>query len=153
MAARLIVDLPFSSKLKCKFCWLLVTTTTSKFELLWMDTFLWHSFMNYWIRHAKQLKDFSATLIGLLLPRYSTCSQDWAISKPVRIRCQWYQGISRQITTLTILFTNYCLQLLLAVKLWEIAIHLIISISLIKEHRLYFRGSNKMFFRLNRPLF
>lgn len=34
-------------------------------------------------------------LIGPLLPRYSTCSRDWAISKPVRIRCQWYQGISR----------------------------------------------------------
>lgn len=36
-------------------------------------------------------------LIGPLLPRYSTCSRDWAISKPVRIRCQWYQGISSNV--------------------------------------------------------
>lgn len=33
-------------------------------------------------------------LIGPLLPRYSTCSRDWAVFNPVRIRCQWYQGIS-----------------------------------------------------------
>lgn len=31
-------------------------------------------------------------LIGPLLPRYSTCSRDWAISKPVRTRCQGISG-------------------------------------------------------------
>lgn len=41
------------------------------------------------------------SLIGPLLPKYSTCSRDWAISKPVRIRCQWYQGISRHLLNVT----------------------------------------------------
>lgn len=46
-------------------------------------------------------------LIGPLLPRYSTCSRDWAISKPVRIRCQWYQGISRRLLNVFISYSYF----------------------------------------------
>lgn len=48
-----------------------------------------------------------------LMPRHCTCSRDWAISKPVRIRCQWYKGISRFCSI-------FCFLVILYLKsLWE----------------------------------